>query len=144
MKKILITGANSYIGTCFEKWIMQWPKVYHVETIDLCDDSWREKKFKGYVIIFHVAGIVHRKESAELEKLYFNVNCSLVVEVVSKAKEMRISQFIFMNTKGVYKPNTPLIITETKENSEKLHGKSKLRAEMKLSRLQCKDFVYRF
>jgi len=24
MKKILITGANSYIGTSFEHWMQQW------------------------------------------------------------------------------------------------------------------------
>ena len=27
-KKILITGANSYIGMSFEKWLAQWPDEY--------------------------------------------------------------------------------------------------------------------
>ena len=34
MKKILITGANSYVGTSFEKWLSQWLDKYHVDTID--------------------------------------------------------------------------------------------------------------
>ena len=32
MKKILITGANSYIGTSFEKYMQQWPEEYQVDT----------------------------------------------------------------------------------------------------------------
>ena len=59
MKKILITGANSYVGTSFEKWLSQWPDKYHVDTIDMIDGTWREKSFAGYDVIFHVAGIAH-------------------------------------------------------------------------------------
>ena len=47
MKKILITGANSYVGTSFEKWLSQWPDEYHVDTIDMIDGTWREKSFVG-------------------------------------------------------------------------------------------------
>ena len=43
MKNILITGANSYVGTSFEKWLSQWPDKYHVDTIDMINGAWREK-----------------------------------------------------------------------------------------------------
>lgn len=62
MKKILITGANSYIGTSFEKYMAQWPEQYQVDTVDMIDGSWREKDFSGYDCVYHVAGIVHIKE----------------------------------------------------------------------------------
>ena len=42
MKKILITGANSYIGTCFEKYMSQWPEEYLIDTVDMIDGIWRE------------------------------------------------------------------------------------------------------
>ena len=40
MKKILITGANSYIGTSFEKYIKDnYPNDYVVDTVDMIDGS---------------------------------------------------------------------------------------------------------
>ena len=45
MKRILITGANSYIGTSVEKYLAQWPEEYQVDTIDMRGDAWREKSF---------------------------------------------------------------------------------------------------
>ena len=32
MKRILITGANSYIGTSFEKWMQQFGDNYQIDT----------------------------------------------------------------------------------------------------------------
>ena len=34
MKKILITGANSYIGKSFDSYLKQWPEEYLVDTMD--------------------------------------------------------------------------------------------------------------
>ena len=59
MRRILITGANSYIGASVEKYLSQWPEDYRVDTIDLVDGSWREKDFSGYDSVIHVAGIAH-------------------------------------------------------------------------------------
>ena len=52
MKKILITGVNSYIGTSFQKWVSQYPDKYSVDTISLRDDHWKEKSFTGYDVSF--------------------------------------------------------------------------------------------
>jgi UDP-glucose 4-epimerase len=60
MKKILITGANSYIGTSFENYIKEnFAGRYLVDTVDMIDGSWRDKSFSGYDAVFHVAGIAH-------------------------------------------------------------------------------------
>ena len=59
MKKILITGANSYIGTSFENYMKQWAEEYSVDTVDMIDGTWREKDFGEYDVVFHVAGIAH-------------------------------------------------------------------------------------
>jgi hypothetical protein len=60
MKKILITGANSYIGTSFDYYIKKnFLHDYVVDTVDLIDESWREKSFAGYDSVFvSVANIV--------------------------------------------------------------------------------------
>lgn len=35
MKKILITGANSYIGVSVEHYLSRWPEQYQVDTVDI-------------------------------------------------------------------------------------------------------------
>jgi UDP-glucose 4-epimerase len=44
VKKILITGAGSYIGTSFAKWVAQYPDKYSVESMDMKDGAWLMRK----------------------------------------------------------------------------------------------------
>ncbi len=137
MKKILITGANSYIGTSFERYMQQYVDEYQVDTIDMIDGSWREKSFSGYDIVYHVAGIAHSdngKISKEKEKLYYSVNTDLTIEVAKKAKADGIKQFIFMSSAIVYGNSAPLgkkkIITkDTPVSPANCYGDSKVQAE---------------
>lgn len=138
MKKILITGANSYIGTSFEKYIKDnYPNDYVVDTVDMIDGSWREKSFAVYDSVFHVAGIAHSdngKISAEKEKLYRSVNTDLTVETAKKAKTDGVKQFIFMSSAIVYGDSAPIgknkIITrDTPVSPANCYGDSKVQAE---------------
>lgn len=149
MKKILITGANSYIGTSFEKYIKEnFSSKYTVDTIDMIDGSWREKNFKGYDVIYHVAGIAHSdsgKISAEKEKLYRSVNTDLTIETAKKAKEDGVKQFIFMSSAIVYgnsgKIGKKKIITkDTPTNPANCYGDSKVQAELGILPLKEKGF----
>lgn len=138
MKRILITGANSYIGTSFEKYINEnYPNDYVVDTVDMIDDSWRKKSFKEYDSIFHVAGIAHSdngKISAEKEKLYRSINTDLTVETAKKAKTEGVKQFIFMSSAIVYGDSAPIgkskVITKAIPVSPaNCYGDSKVQAE---------------
>lgn len=138
MKRILITGANSYIGMSFEKYIKKsYPNDYIVDTIDMIDGSWREKDFAEYDSVFHVAGIAHSdsgKVSAEKEKLYYSVNTFLTVETAQKAKMDGVKQFIFMSSAIVYGDSEPIgkskIITrDTSVAPANCYGDSKVQAE---------------
>ena len=96
MKAILITGANSYVGTSFEKWMQQYPD-YKVDTIDMIDGEWRNKSFSGHYAIFHVAGLAHAditNVSEEVKKKYYAINCDMAIETAKKAKEDGVKQFI--------------------------------------------------
>ena len=149
MKKILITGATSYICTSFEKYIKEnFSSEYTVDTIDMIDGSWREKSFKGYDVIYHVAGIAHSdsgKISAEKEKLYRSVNTDLTIETAKKAKEDGVKQFIFMSSAIVYgnsgKIGKKKIITkDTPTNPANCYGDSKVQAELGILPLKEKGF----
>ena len=149
MKKILITGANSYIGTSFEKYIKEnYPEEYSVDTVDMIDGSWREKSFAGYDSVFHVAGIAHSdggKISEEKAKLYYAVNTNLTIETAQKAKEDGAKQFIFMSSAIVYGNSAPIgknkIITkDTPVAPANCYGDSKVQAENGICPLNDESF----
>lgn len=138
MKKILITGAGSYIGCSFENYVKtNYPGEYEVHTVDMLDGSWREKSFAGYDCVFHVAGIAHSdsgKISAEKEKLYYAVNRDLTIETAGKAKTDGAGQFIFMSSAIVYGDSSPIgksrvITKDTPLTPANCYGDSKVQAE---------------
>lgn len=149
MKKILITGANSYIGMSFENYIKEnYADSYTVDTVDMIDGTWREKSFVDYDVVYHVAGIAHSdsgKISAEKEKLYRAVNTDLTIETAKKAKADGVKQFIFMSSAIVYGDSAPMgkqkIITrDTPVNPANCYGDSKVQAEKGISPLNDDSF----
>lgn len=143
MKKILITGANSYVGTSFEKWVAQYPESYQVDTVDTRTYSWRERNFSEYDVVFHVAGIAHVSSDPKMEELYYKVNRDLTIEAAKKAKLEGVKQFIFMSSIIVYgdSSNSKRVITEdTAPNPSNFYGKSKLEAEEGINHLESDDF----
>ena len=148
MKKILITGAGSYIGTSLERYFARWPECYQVDTVDMQEDSWREKSFAGYDTVYHVAGIAHSDSgpiSPERSKLYYRVNTDLTVETAHKAKREGVKQFIFMSSAIVYGDSAPvgkdkLITAQTIPSPSNSYGDSKLQAEKGILPLQDKTF----
>lgn len=140
MKKILITGANSYIGTSFEKWLKQWENDYLVETISVKDRTWKAKDFSNFDVVFHVAGIAHIKETKENKQLYYKVNRDLVYEVAKKSKEEGVKQFIFLSSMSVYGMKTGVISKDTDPKPKSNYGKSKLQAEELIASLQDAEF----
>lgn len=148
MKRILITGANSYVGTSVEKWLNQWPEKYDVTTIDMIGDVWRSISFSEYDVIFHVAGIAHsdtRRISKEQEHMYRAANTELTIETALKAKTEGVKQFIFMSSAIVYGDSAPIgkikIITrDTIPNPANCYGNSKLQAELGIQKLVDENF----
>lgn len=141
MKKILITGANSYIGVSFERYMAQWPEQYQVDTMDMIDGTWREKSFAGYDAVFHVAGIAHRKETSENAGLYYQVNRDLAVETAQKAKAAGVGQFVFLSTMAVYGMEEGCISKTTAPDPKSHYGKAKWEAEQSMEQLRCDSFA---
>ena len=149
MKKILITGAGSYIGTSFENYInTNFPDEYTVDTVDMIGDGWKEKDFSPYDAVFHVAGIAHSdngKISPEKEKLYYAVNTELTSATAEKAKSDGVRQFIFMSSAIVYGNSAPIgktkiITADTPVSPANCYGDSKVQAEKRLKSLEDENF----
>lgn len=143
-KKVLITGARSYIGQSFIEYAQ---KYYHdnfeIEELDLKDESWKEKDFSIYDIIYHVAGIAHAdvgNVSEETKRKYYEVNTGLAVSVAEKAKREGGKTFIFMSSMIVYGESAPygkrkVIDATTIPQPANFYGDSKLQADVAVREL---------
>lgn len=138
MKRILITGKNSYIGTSFEKWMKKYGNQYQIDTIDLRNNDWKRRDFSRYDCVIHTAAIVHSPRSND--SLYFEINRDLTIDVANKAKENNISQFIFLSSMSIFGKTTGIISNSTKPQPNTAYGKSKLEAEKELRKLEDSNF----
>ena len=144
MKRILITGANSFVGTNIEKWLIREPEQFQVEKVDTMNEAWKKADFTKYDVVFHVAGIAHVNPKLEMAPLYYKVNRDLTIEIANWAKEHGVKQFIYMSSKIVYHASKSLkgdwVRKDTKPDPNDFYGDSKLQAEKGLKGLQCNTF----
>ncbi len=148
MKRILITGANSFIGNSFRDYMKQYCEQCQIDIVDMKEESWNKKSFCGYDVVFHVAGIAHSdfgEISEDLKKYYYKINTNLAIEVASKAKKEGIKQFIFMSSAIVYGNSGMIgkerIITKnTPVNPGNFYSDSKVQAEKGIKLLEDEKF----
>ncbi len=148
MKKILITGANSFIGTSFEEYLSTFGDKYQVDTVDMIDGSWRNMDMSGYDSVFHVAGLAHSdvgNVTDEVKSKYYAVNTDLTIETATKAKKDGVKQFVFMSSAIVYGDSAPIgkekmITKDTSANPANFYGDSKVRAELGILPLNDDNF----
>ena len=147
MKRILITGINSYLGGRFRQYMEQFPE-YATVSISMRDGSWRGEDFTGFDVVYHVAGLAHSDNgriSPEKAQKYYEINTDLTKELANKAKREGVKQFIFMSSAIVYGDSAPIgrrrrIDRSTVCTPANCYGDSKLQAELGLRRLEDKNF----
>lgn len=144
MKRILITGAGSYIGTKVESWLKQWPEEFQVDAIDTIDGHWKQADFSKYDVVYNVAGIAHVKAAAGEGPLYYAINRDMVIEIAKAAKAAGVKQFIHMSSMIVYKEVKTLegkqIHKDTVPSPNGFYGDSKLQGEIGIRELDCPSF----
>lgn len=153
MKRILITGAGSYLGTNVEAYLKEYCTLhntaeYQVDTVSQRSDEWKALDFGKYDSVFHVTGIAHAdvsKVTEEEKQQYYSVNCELAVETAKKAKAEGVRQFIYMSSIIVYGESAPIgkkkcITRDTEPAPANFYGDSKLQAEYGLGELRTDDF----
>ena len=144
MKNVLITGANSFVGTNVGNWLMREPENFAVDVVDTMNDAWKQADYSKYDVVFHVAGIAHVDPKPEMAPLYYKVNRDLAIEVAKWAKEHGVKQFIYMSSRIVYHASKSMradvTTPETLPDPNDFYGDSKLQAEKGLNELACDSF----
>ena len=144
MKKILITGAGSYVGESVRRYILSTSSDFQIDAVDTMDDNWKKADYSQYDVVYHVAGIAHVNADPKMEALYYKVNRDLTIEVAKHAKAAGVKQFIFMSSQIVFHESqslkTEVLTAQTKENPNGFYGDSKLQAELGIKPLEDENF----
>ena len=133
MKKILITGAGSYVGESVRKYILSKDSSYQIDAVDTMDYSWNKAYYTNEDVCFHLSVIAHVNADPKMEPLYYKVNRDLTIEIAKHAKATGVKQFIFMSSQIVFHESRSLkaevLTAETKPAPNGFYGDSKLQAE---------------
>lgn len=144
MKKILITGAGSYVGESVRRYILSTSSDFQIDAVDTMGDNWKKADYSQYDVVYHVAGIAHVNADPKMEPLYYKVNRDLTIEVARAAKAAGVKQFIFMSSQIVFHESqslkTEVLTAQTNENPNGFYGDSKLQAELGIKPLEDENF----
>ena len=149
VKKVLITGAGSYIGEAFENYTREnYADNFQIDTVDMLDDIWRTKDFSKYDIVYHVAGIAHAdvgNVSDDVKQKYYEINTGLTLEVAEKAKKEGVKEFVFMSSMIVYGDSAPFgkkkVVDETTlPVPANFYGNSKFQADVAVREMADEKF----
>lgn len=138
MKNILLTGSSGFIGSYF---MSKHNKKYNIKKFSFQDGDFNSLDLSGIEIIVHLSALVHQMDGASKEA-YEKINVMQTLYLAKKAKESGVKQFIFMSTVKVYGEETGCVYTEkTICKPEDEYGKSKLKAEQELQKLEDTEFT---
>ncbi len=142
MKRVLITGANSYIGDSVRDYLMLNPDDYMVVIKDTVGWEPSAGDFDGFDVVFNVAGIAHIKETSTNRHLYYDVNRDLDVKIATCAKTAGVKQFILLSTMSVYGLKVGKINKESRVSPVNAYGESKAEADEAITRLADDSFEF--
>jgi len=139
ISRILITGANSFVGTNFIRFSLN----RNIDEISLLENRPEDLNFTKYDTIIHLVAIVHQSEQIQ-EDEYFKINRDLCLNVAQRAKEAGVKQFIFLSTVKVYGEYNPMSGPWNEDSvckPDDSYGKSKYEAEIELRKMESPDFT---
>lgn len=142
-KKILITGANGFIGSSFINSLNEKYEIYGVfksppkanfklkQTIihDLSQDI-NEKLFTGIDVVLHLAQSNHYREQEKYANEIIDLNIGSTLKLLECAKNSSVEKFILASTGNVYKPSEILLNEDSDIDPASVYGASKAAAEL--------------
>ncbi len=136
MKNILLTGSSGFIGSYFKK---NYQDKYNIDTFSFLNNNFKELNLSDTNTIIHLSALVHQMGGAIKEE-YEKVNVTQTIELANKAKSSGVKHFIFMSTIAVYGIEIGIISENSDYNPITDYGKSKLKAELELKKLEDDNF----
>lgn len=130
-------SSNGFVGSYF---IKKYKEKYEIKSFSFLKDDINSLDCSDVDVVFHLSALVHQMGGASKEE-YEKVNVTQTLELAKRAKESGVKHFVFMSTVKVYGEETNTKYTEKSVcNPEDEYGKSKLKAELELLKLEDESF----
>ncbi|MDD5177127.1 MAG: NAD-dependent epimerase/dehydratase family protein [Sterolibacterium sp.] len=139
MTRILLIGANSFVGTNY----INASRNKEVEEISLHDRRPEDIDFSLYDVVIHLVAIVHQSAKID-ENQYYEINRDICLKAAECAKKAGVRQFIFLSTIKVY---GEFILNSGPWHEDSLcspndpYGRSKYEAELGLQQMEDASFT---
>ena len=134
---VLLTGSSGFIGTYFKN---RYKDKYSIKTFSFLTENIEDLDLTNIETIVHLSALVHQMGGASTEE-YEKINVTQTIELATKAKRSGVKHFIFMSTVKVCGEETNNKYTENSIcDPQDEYGKSKLKAEQELKKLENDDF----
>ncbi len=133
---ILLTGSNGFLGSYF---INKYSEKYNINKFSFQNNNFEDLDLINTDTIIHLSALVHQMNGASEEE-YIRVNITQTLDLAKKAKSSGVKHFIFMSTVAVYGIEIGVINKDSKYNPITNYGKSKLKAELKLQKIENSSF----
>ncbi len=135
--KVLLTGSHGFVGSYFYK---KFYTSYTIERFSFLKDDFETLHVKDVDVVVHLSALVHQMDEASTQA-YEDINVTQTLALAHKAKNSGVGHFIFMSTVKVYGEESHDIYRETSAcNPQDEYGKSKLKAERELQKLEDDNF----
>ena len=135
--KLLLTGSSGFIGEYFKN---KYSNKYNIQTFSFLKDDFKSLSVERIDVVIHLSAIVHQMDGAS-SKEYERVNIAQTLDLAKKAKASAAKHFVFMSTIAVYGVETGIISENTNCSPINDYGKSKLKAEQELQKLEDDNFI---
>ena len=137
MTRILITGANGYIGGHLKRHLSN---RYAVHTFSQLHSDIHSLDLRGVALVIHCAALVH-KNSNDSYEAYKSINSDYPVELAKKSVKAGVPHFIFLSSFSVYGSAVSLVDCKTKPQPDNNYGRSKLLAEQRLLKIATSENI---
>lgn len=135
--KILLTGAEGFLGSNLNKQLSLKHKVYSLSrnsSCYSCDLSINIPDFKNHYfdLVIHAAGIAHFRPNNSIEtNLFYKVNVKGTENLLKGLEKSRVPlMFVYISSVAVYGETNGYLIKESSNlNAQDPYGKSKVDAE---------------
>ena len=134
---ILLTGSNGFIGSYFVK---HYAQKYTIQIFSFLRDNIEDLHLNDIDVVVHLSALVHQMGGTSADE-YKRINVEQSLSLAQKAKISGVKQFVFMSTIKVYGEESQIAYDELSTClPQDEYGKSKLRAERELQKLEGENF----